>query len=79
MSRLSMLDDDSFEALAALRPLNTYGWSKALFDLFAARQAARDYAPPQWVGLDNYRIAVQATNGLGSSAFSAESAGVTPR
>jgi hypothetical protein len=29
--------------------------------------------------LDNYRIAVQATNSLGSSAFSAESAGVTPR
>jgi ADP-L-glycero-D-manno-heptose 6-epimerase len=44
-------DDNDFEALAALRPLNTYGWSKALFDIFAARQAARDYAPPQWVGL----------------------------
>jgi len=44
-------DDDSFEGLSRLRPLNTYGWSKALFDIFAARQAARDYAPPQWVGL----------------------------
>jgi ADP-L-glycero-D-manno-heptose 6-epimerase len=49
-------DDNSYEALAALRPLNTYGWSKALFDLFAARQAARDYAPPQWVGLKFFNV-----------------------
>jgi ADP-L-glycero-D-manno-heptose 6-epimerase len=49
-------DDDSYEALTALRPLNTYGWSKALFDAFAARQAARDYAPPQWVGLKFFNV-----------------------
>jgi ADP-L-glycero-D-manno-heptose 6-epimerase len=49
-------DDNSYEALAALRPLNTYGWSKALFDLFAAKQAARDYAPPQWVGLKFFNV-----------------------
>ncbi|MCR5880382.1 ADP-glyceromanno-heptose 6-epimerase [Phenylobacterium sp. J367] len=49
-------DDNSYEALTALRPLNTYGWSKALFDLFAARQAARDYAPPQWVGLKFFNV-----------------------
>jgi ADP-L-glycero-D-manno-heptose 6-epimerase len=49
-------DDNSFEALAALRPLNTYGWSKAMFDIFAARQAARDYAPPQWVGLKFFNV-----------------------
>jgi ADP-L-glycero-D-manno-heptose 6-epimerase len=49
-------DDDSFDALARLRPLNAYGWSKALFDLFAARQAARDYAPPQWVGLKFFNV-----------------------
>ena len=49
-------DDNTYEALAALRPLNTYGWSKALFDLFAARQAARDYAPPQWVGLKFFNV-----------------------
>jgi len=49
-------DDNSFEALSALRPLNTYGWSKALFDIFAARQAARDYAPPQWVGLKFFNV-----------------------
>jgi ADP-L-glycero-D-manno-heptose 6-epimerase len=49
-------DDNSYEALTALRPLNTYGWSKALFDIFAARQAARDYAPPQWVGLKFFNV-----------------------
>jgi ADP-L-glycero-D-manno-heptose 6-epimerase len=49
-------DDDSYDALMALRPLNTYGWSKALFDLFAARQALRDYAPPQWVGLKFFNV-----------------------
>ncbi len=49
-------DDNGYEALADLRPLNTYGWSKALFDLFAARQASRDYAPPQWVGLKFFNV-----------------------
>jgi ADP-L-glycero-D-manno-heptose 6-epimerase len=49
-------DDNDYEALAALRPLNTYGWSKALFDIFAVRQAARDYAPPQWVGLKFFNV-----------------------
>ena len=49
-------DKDDLASLAALRPLNTYGWSKALFDLFAARQAARDYAPPQWVGLKFFNV-----------------------
>ncbi len=49
-------DDNAYEALAALRPLNTYGWSKALFDLFAVRQADRDYAPPQWVGLKFFNV-----------------------
>lgn len=49
-------DDNSYEGLARLRPLNTYGWSKALFDLFAARQASRDYAPPQWVGLKFFNV-----------------------
>ena len=46
----------SASALARLRPLNTYGWSKALFDLFAVRQALRDYAPPQWVGLKFFNV-----------------------
>ncbi|MES2723046.1 MAG: ADP-glyceromanno-heptose 6-epimerase [Pseudomonadota bacterium] len=49
-------DQDDFQSLAALRPLNAYGWSKALFDQFAARQAARDYAPPQWAGLKFFNV-----------------------
>jgi ADP-L-glycero-D-manno-heptose 6-epimerase len=53
---LGFEDRDDVNSLAALRPLNTYGWSKALFDLFAARQAARDYAPPQWVGLKFFNV-----------------------
>ena len=50
------VDDNDYEALARLRPLNTYGWSKALFDLFAVRQANRDYAPPQWAGLKFFNV-----------------------
>lgn len=53
---LGFEDKDDMASLAALRPLNTYGWSKALFDLFAARQAARGYAPPQWVGLKFFNV-----------------------
>lgn len=49
-------DRDDIDSLKALRPLNTYGWSKALFDVFAARQAAREYAPPQWVGLKFFNV-----------------------
>jgi ADP-L-glycero-D-manno-heptose 6-epimerase len=54
--REGFVDDDSYEALTKLRPLNAYGYSKALFDLFAARQAARGYAPSQWVGLKFFNI-----------------------
>ena len=49
-------DDNSYEALAALRPLNAYGWSKALFDLFAVREAGRGNAPPQWAGLKFFNV-----------------------
>jgi ADP-L-glycero-D-manno-heptose 6-epimerase len=49
-------DSQDWETLAALRPLNTYGWSKALFDVFAVRQAARGYAPPQWAGLKFFNV-----------------------
>lgn len=49
-------DRDDLESLKALKPLNAYGWSKALFDVFAARQAARDYKPPQWVGLKFFNV-----------------------
>jgi ADP-L-glycero-D-manno-heptose 6-epimerase len=49
-------DDNAPAALAALRPLNAYGWSKALFDLYAVRQASRGAAPPQWAGLKFFNV-----------------------
>jgi len=49
-------DAQDWESLAALRPLNPYGWSKALFDVFAVRQAARGYGPPQWAGLKFFNV-----------------------
>ena len=49
-------DDPSPAALAALRPLNAYGWSKAMFDLFAIRRAEEGRAPPQWAGLKFFNV-----------------------
>ena len=49
-------DDDAPAALATLRPLNAYGWSKSLFDLYATRAAARGQAPSQWVGLKFFNV-----------------------
>jgi len=53
-------DDNSLDALAALRPLNAYGWSKALFDIFAVRQAARGYAPPRPAAIHSWPSAALA-------------------
>jgi ADP-L-glycero-D-manno-heptose 6-epimerase len=47
---------DDLEALTALRPLNAYGWSKALFDIFARREASEGRAPPQWAGLKFFNV-----------------------
>ena len=45
-------DDAAIAALAELRPLNIYGWSKHLFDRRVARLVAAGAAlPPQWAGL----------------------------
>ena len=45
------------EALAALRPLNLYGWSKAAFDLWVARALrAGRAAPPSWAGLKFFNV-----------------------
>ncbi len=50
-------DDQSRAALAALRPLNAYGWSKHVVD----RRVAEDVLlgrpiPPQWVGLKFFNV-----------------------
>ena len=49
-------DADDFDALSRLRPLNPYGWSKALFDLYARRQADGGRAPPSWAGLKFFNV-----------------------
>jgi ADP-L-glycero-D-manno-heptose 6-epimerase len=50
-------DDASVEALAKLRPLNAYGWSKHLFDRWVARELAEGRPrPSQWVGLKFFNV-----------------------
>jgi ADP-L-glycero-D-manno-heptose 6-epimerase len=50
-------DDESPAALARLKPLNPYGWSKHLFDQFVAREVARARrAPRQWAGLKFFNV-----------------------
>ena len=50
-------DDGSPAALARLRPLNLYGFSKHLFDRRVARLAADGArTPPQWVGLKFFNV-----------------------
>ena len=50
-------DDSGAEALARLKPLNLYGWSKHLFDRRVARLAAEGApSPPQWAGLKFFNV-----------------------
>jgi ADP-L-glycero-D-manno-heptose 6-epimerase len=50
-------DDMAPEALAALRPLNLYGWSKLAFDRRVADMLARGTpSPPQWAGLRFFNV-----------------------
>jgi ADP-L-glycero-D-manno-heptose 6-epimerase len=53
---LGFEDEDDLQSLARLRPLNPYGWSKSLFDLYARREAARGHAPLQWAGLKFFNV-----------------------
>ncbi len=54
---LGFSDAEDTEHLAALRPLNAYGWSKALFDRHVARRRALDLAmPPQLAGLKFFNV-----------------------
>lgn len=50
-------DSDSMAALARLRPLNPYGWSKHLFDRRVARIVAeRLPTPDNWAGLKFFNV-----------------------
>jgi ADP-L-glycero-D-manno-heptose 6-epimerase len=51
------VDDSSPEALARLKPMNLYGWSKHLFDLALIDRAAKGgKLPPQWAGLKFFNV-----------------------
>jgi ADP-L-glycero-D-manno-heptose 6-epimerase len=50
-------DDESIGALAELRPLNAYGWSKHLFDRKVVRMIEDgEPRPPQWAGLKFFNV-----------------------
>jgi ADP-L-glycero-D-manno-heptose 6-epimerase len=49
-------DADDYASMKALRPLNAYGWSKQLFDLYARREADRGHAPSIWAGLKFFNV-----------------------
>jgi ADP-L-glycero-D-manno-heptose 6-epimerase len=50
-------DDQRPDALAQLRPLNAYGWSKHFFDRQVLRAAAEGApVPPQWAGLKFFNV-----------------------
>ena len=50
-------DDASPAAIAALRPLNAYGWSKHFVDRRIADDVARGRpTPPQWAGLKFFNV-----------------------
>jgi len=50
-------DDPAPAALARLRPLNAYAWSKLAFDRWVvARRVAGAPTPPQWVGLKPFNV-----------------------
>jgi ADP-L-glycero-D-manno-heptose 6-epimerase len=54
---LGFQDTFSSEALALLRPLNLYGWSKHLFDRRIARIVeSKLKTPPQWAGLKFFNV-----------------------
>jgi ADP-L-glycero-D-manno-heptose 6-epimerase len=50
-------DDQDRGALAKLKPLNTYGWSKHLFDRRIMRMVEdEEIPPPQWAGLKFFNV-----------------------
>ena len=50
-------DDPSPEAMAALRPMNAYGWSKLMVDRRVTDSVARgEPTPPRWMGLRFFNV-----------------------
>ncbi len=54
---LGFVDSDDRASLAALRPLNAYGWSKLAFDRWVAREVEDGHpTPPHWAGLKFFNV-----------------------
>lgn len=54
---MGFTDDEALDFLNSLRPLNPYGWSKALFDRFAAREILEKRpVPKQYAGLKFFNV-----------------------
>lgn len=54
---LGFNDDDDLASMSKLRPLNAYGWSKWLFDIWARKQVDRgNPSPPCWAGLKFFNV-----------------------
>ncbi|MBR9825215.1 MAG: ADP-glyceromanno-heptose 6-epimerase [Alphaproteobacteria bacterium] len=50
-------DEDDLGSMSKLRPLNAYGWSKWLFDVWARKQVNRGRpSPPVWAGLKFFNV-----------------------
>ncbi len=48
---------DDLNHIITLKPLNLYGWSKQVFDLFVLEQIQNHQSiPPQWVGLKFFNV-----------------------
>jgi ADP-L-glycero-D-manno-heptose 6-epimerase len=78
------VDDSSLDALAKLRPLNPYGWSKQLFDRRVMRMLDDgEPKPPQWAGLKFFNVYGPneyhkgSMQSVPSKAFTDASAGLT--
>lgn len=49
-------DSEEIATLSTHRPLNAYGWSKKLADLYILKQKLRGYEPPFWAGLRFFNV-----------------------
>jgi len=48
---------DGLDAIDHLKPLNLYGWSKQVFDLWVKRELEAGHSvPPQWAGLKFFNV-----------------------
>ncbi len=64
---LGFVDGNDLEATRRLRPLNLYGWSKQLFDIWALDHVAKGRpSPRQWAGLRFFNVYGPRENHKGS-------------